>query len=195
MTTSDAADGRMVWYVKFCPVGREARRDYAWDKSKWGYTKDEVITKFTEHLYCAHSIVSDRLMQSICDDLEFVSYFDHGAEDPPTPPMPPSAVTPKQPAMPPPSVKNEPAENASSSSKRRKVEPPDEPPAPEPDEATVEIGRNDMAALMHATRLFAVTMDDAVATLGEAAATMSNFYRRAKSSESGDICCDRIIEK
>ena len=48
---------------------------------------------------------------------------------------------------------------------------------------------------MHATRLFAVTMDDAVATLGEAAATMSNFYRRAKSSESGDICCDRIIEK
>ena len=53
--------------------------------------------------------------------------------------------------------------------------PPDEPPAPEPDEATVEIGRNDMAALMHATRVFAVTMDDAVTKLGEAAATMNNL--------------------
>ena len=62
-------------------------------------------------------------------------------------------------------VKKTLAEKASGSSKKRKVEPPDEPPAPEPDEATVEIGRNEMAALMHATRLFAVTM----------AATMSNF--------------------
>ena len=48
-------------------------------------------------------------------------------------------------------VKKTLAEKASGSSKKRKVEPPDEPPAPEPDEATVEIGRNEMAALMHAT--------------------------------------------
>ena len=72
------------------------------------------------------------------------------------------------------------------------MKPPDEPPAPEPDEATAEIGRHEMAAFAHATeaietslanatklamttRLFAVTMDDAVATLGEAATTMSNL--------------------
>ena len=56
-------------------------------------------------------------------------------------------------------------------------EPADEPPAPEPDEDTIEIGPDVMAALMHAMRLFAVTMDDAVATLGEAATTMSNFLK------------------
>ena len=169
MTTSEAAEGRTVWYVKFCPYGREECRDYAWDKDKWGYTKDEVITKFTDHLYCAHSIVSDRLMQSICDDLEFGSYFDHGAEDPPTPPMPPSALTPKQPAVPPPPVKKTLAEKASASSKRRKVEPPDEPPAPEPDEATVEIGRHEMAALVHATEAIETSLVNAKkASLGDA---------------------------
>ena len=46
-----------------------------------------------------------------------------------------------------------------------------------PDEATVEMGRNEMAAFMHAAQLFAVTMDDAVATLGEAAATMNNLFK------------------
>ena len=50
MTTSDAADGRTVWYVKFCPVGREACRDYASDKDKWGYTKKEAFFRFREHL-------------------------------------------------------------------------------------------------------------------------------------------------
>ena len=89
--------------------------------------------------------------------------------------MPPSALTPKQLAIPPPSVKNEPAENTSSSSKTRKVKPPDEPPAPEPDEDTIEIGPDVMAALMHAMRLFAVTMDDALTKLGDAAATMGNL--------------------
>ena len=74
-------------------------------------------------------------------------------------------------------VKKTLAEKASGSSKKRKVEPPDEPPAPEPDEATVEMGRNEMAAFMHATQLFDVTMDDAVATLGEAAATMNNLFK------------------
>ena len=71
-------------------------------------------------------------------------------------------------------VKKTLAEKASGSSKKRKVEPPDEPPAPEPDEATVQIGRNDMTAFMRATHVFSVTMDDAVAKLGEAAATISN---------------------
>ena len=50
MTTSDAADGRTVWYVKFCPVGREACRDYASDKDKWGYTKKEAFFRLREHL-------------------------------------------------------------------------------------------------------------------------------------------------
>ena len=196
MTTSEAAEGRTVWYVKFCPYGREECRDYAWDKDKWGYTKDEAITKFTDHLFCAHSIVSDRLMQSICDDLEFGSYFDHGAEDPPTPPMPPSALTPKQPAAPPPSGKNEPAddpaENASGSSDRRKVQLLDAAPSPEPDDDTIEICPDVVAALNmadeqiktanrntkawnKATRLFASTMNDAITILENSAATMSNL--------------------
>ena len=191
MTTCGAAEGKTVWYIKLCLVNRQGCRDWRWD-----------------HLHCEHKIVSDKFVESLRDGLEFGTYIDHGAEDSPTPPMPTSALTPKQPAMPPPSVKNEPAENASSSSKRRKVETPDkapalksedddtveirndvvlainaadepadEPPAPEPDEDTIEIGPDVMAALMHAMRLFAVTMDDAVATLGEAATTMSNFLK------------------
>ena len=136
--------------------------------------------------------MSDEIVEWLRDGLEFGTYIDHGVEEPPTPSTPPSALTPKQPAvppppvkktlapqpaMPPPSVKNEPAENASSSSKRRKVAPPDESPAPEPDKATVEIGRQEMAAQVHATeaietslvnakklaratRLFALTLDD-----------------------------------
>ena len=149
-----------MWYIKFCLVNRQGCRDWRWD-----------------HLHCEHKIVSDKFVESLCDGLEFGTYIGHGAADTPTPPMPPSALTPKQLAIPPPSVKNEPAENASSSSKTRKVKPPDEPPAPEPDEDTIEIGPDVMAALMHAMRLFAVTMDDAVATLGEAATTMSNFLK------------------
>ena len=67
---------------------------------------------------------------------------------------------------------------------------PDEPPAPEPAEATVEIGRVVMAAIVHATeaietalanaqklvrstRLFATTMDDAITRLESAAASMT----------------------
>ena len=117
--------------------------------------------------------------------MEFETYTDpSGVEDPPEPPTPPPVMRPKpkQLALPPPPAKRTLAEKASERANRRiktekPDEPPDEPPAPEPDEATVEIGRNDMAALMHATRLFAVTMDDAVATLGEAAATMNNLFK------------------
>ena len=87
---------------------------------------------------------------------------------------------PKQLALPPPRAKRTLAEKASERANRRMKtekpdEPPDEPPAPEPDEATVEIGRNDMAALMRATRLFAERMGDAVTTIGEAATTINNL--------------------
>ena len=149
-------------------------------KELHGDTKDEVIDKFKDHLRCVHSFDSRKVpgvVESLCEILETETFLETAAEDTPTPPMPASALTPKQPAMPPPSVENEPAENASSSSKRRKVAPPDESPAPEPDKATVEIGRQEMAAQVHATeaietslvnakklaratRLFALTLDD-----------------------------------
>ena len=212
MTTSEAAGGRQVYYyIKFCPVDPTGCRCGPWNKDRWRHTKEEAVAKFRDHLYDKHRIVSDQLMQTFCDALEFETYNDPaGVEEPPEPATPPPVMTPKpkQLALPPPSVKNEPAENASSSSKRRKVETPDkapalksegddtveirndvvlainaadepadEPPAPEPDEDTIEIGPDVMAALMHAMRLFAVTMDDAVATLGEAATTMSNFLK------------------
>ena len=79
-----------------------------------------------------------------------------------------------------PPVKRTLTEKASERANRRMKtenpdEPADEPPAPEPDEATVEIGRNDIAELLHATRSFAEKMDDAVATFVEAAAAMSNI--------------------
>ena len=180
MTTSGAANGRERYYIKICPVGKDQCHDFIWDPKNYGDTKDEVIDKFKDHLRCVHSFDSRKVpgvVESLCEILETETFLETAAEDTPTPPMPASALTPKQPAMPPPSVENEPAENASSSSKTRKVKPPDEPPAPEPDEDTIEIGPDVMAALMHAMRLFAVTMDDAVATLGEAAATMSNFLK------------------
>ena len=94
-------------------------------------------------------------------------------------------------AVPPPPVKKTLAEEASASSKRRRVEPSDESPSsPEPEDATVE--RYDMVMalgsakdtidlsvanaknLAEVTRRFADTMDDAVTTLSEAAAMISN---------------------
>ena len=41
------------------------------------------------------------------------------------------------------------------------MEPPDESPAPEPDEATVEIGRREMAAQVHATEAIETSLVNA----------------------------------
>ena len=184
MTTSEAAGGRQVYcYIKFCPVDPRGCRGGPWNKDRWRHTKEEAVAMFRDHLYHKHRIVSDQLMQTFCDALEFETDTDpSGVEDPPEPPTPPPVMRPKpkQLALTPPPAKSTLAEKASERANRRiktekPDEPPDEPPAPEPDEATVEIGRNDMAALMRATRLFAERMDDAVTTIGEAATTMSNL--------------------
>ena len=184
MTTSEAAGGRQVYcYIKFCPVDPTGCRAEHWNKDRRRHTKEEAVAKFRDHLYHKHRIVSDQLMQTFCDALEFETYNDPaGVEEPPEPATPPPVMTPKpkQLALPPPPAKRTLAEKASERANRRMKtekpdEPPDEPPAPEPDEATVQIGRNDMTAFMRATHVFSVTMDDAVAKLGEAAATMSNL--------------------
>ena len=186
MTTSEAAGGRQVYcYIKFCPVDPTGCRAEHWNKDRRRHTKEEAVAKFRDHLYHKHRIVSDQLMQTFCDALEFETYTDpSGVEDPPEPPTPPPVMRPKPKrlALKPPPVKRTLTEKASErANKRMKTEnpdePADEPPAPEPDEDTIEIGPDVMAALMHAMRLFAVTMDDAVATLGEAATTMSNFLK------------------
>ena len=160
MTTSEAAGGRQVYcYIKFCPVDPTGCRCGPWNKDRWRHTKEEAVAKFRDHLYDKHRIVSDQLMQTFCDALEFETYNDPaGVEEPPEPATPPPVMTPKpkQLALPPPPAKRTLAEKASERANRRiktekPDEPPDEPPAPEPDEATVQIGRNDMAALMRAT--------------------------------------------
>ena len=128
MATCDAEDGRTVWYVKFCPVGGETCKNYAWDKFKWGYTKDEAVAKFREHLAQEHRIFSVEVAGSLCDALVFGTYIDHGIEEPHRPSTTLWALTPKLPAVPPQPVKKTLAEEASASSKRRRVEPPDESP-------------------------------------------------------------------
>ena len=98
-------------------------------------------------------------MQTFCDALEFETYNDPaGVEEPPEPPTPPPVMRPKPKrlALKPPPAKRTLTEKASERANRRMKtenpdEPADEPPAPEPDKATFEIGRNDMAALMRAT--------------------------------------------
>ena len=184
MTTSEAAGGRQVYcYIKFCPVDPTGCRVEHWNKDRRRHTKEEAVAKFRDHLYDKHRIVSDQLMQTFCDALEVETYNDPaGVEEPRGPATPPPVMTPKpkQLALPPPPAKWTLAEKASERTKRRMKtekpdEQPDEPPAPEPDEATVDIGRNDIAALLRATRLFAERMDDAVTTIGQAAATMSNL--------------------
>ena len=165
-------------YITFCPVDPTGCRGGPWNKRRWAYTKDEAVARFRPHLYNKHRIVSDQLVQTFCDPLGFETYSDPaGVKEPPEPPTPPPVMTPKtkQLALTPPLAKRTLVEKASERTNRgmkteKPDEPPDEPPAPEPDEATVEIGRNDMAALLRATRLFAERMDD----VGEAAATMSN---------------------
>ena len=184
MTTSEAAGGRQVYcYIKFCPVDPTGCRCGPWNKDRWRHTKEEAVAKFRDHLYDKHRVVSDQLMQTFCDALEFETYNDPaGVEEPPEPPTPPPVMRPKPKrlALKPPPVKRTLTEKASErANKRMKTEnpdePADEPPAPEPDKATFEIGRNDMAALMHATRGVVVTIDDTVTKLGEAAAKLSNL--------------------
>ena len=67
MTTSEAAEGRAVWYIKFCPEDRQDCRDWRWDKDKRGYTKEEASPRFKEHLYKKHHIVGPSA-DKICAD-------------------------------------------------------------------------------------------------------------------------------
>ena len=97
MTTSEAAGGRQVYYyIKFCPVDPEGCRCGPWNKDRWRNTKEEAVAKFRDHLYDKHRIVSDQLMQTFCDALEFETYNDPaGVEEPRGPATPPPVMTPK----------------------------------------------------------------------------------------------------
>ena len=67
MTTSEAAGGRQVYYIKFCPVDPTGCRGGPWNKGKWRYTKEEAIPGFKEHLYKKHHIVGP-IADKICAD-------------------------------------------------------------------------------------------------------------------------------
>ena len=128
----------MYCYIKFCPVDLTGCRCGPWNKDRWRHTKEEAVAKFRDHLYDKHRVVSDQLMQTFCDALEFETYNDPaGVEEPRGPATPPPVMTPKpkQLALPPPPAKRTLAEKASERTKRsmkteKPDEPPDEPPAP-----------------------------------------------------------------
>ena len=68
---------------------------WAWNKARWGYTKEEAVAKFRDHLYNKHRNVSDQLMQMFCDASEFETYNDPaGVEEPPEPASPMNGTMP-----------------------------------------------------------------------------------------------------
>ena len=97
MTTSEAAGGRQVYYyIKYRPMDPTGCRCGPWNKDRWRRTKEEAVAKFKDHLYDKHRIVSDQLMQTYCDALEFETYNDAvGVKEPPEPATPPPVMTPK----------------------------------------------------------------------------------------------------
>ena len=68
MATTDGAGGKMVYYIKECPVDPAVRKGQKWNKISWGSKfKEDAIPRFKEHLYKKHHIVGPSA-DKICAD-------------------------------------------------------------------------------------------------------------------------------
>ena len=148
MPTTDAAGGKVVHYFKECPVDGSGCKGSKWKKYNWGYSKDDLMERFKEHLYNKHRI-SGSIAESAIARAEYCTY----TEDPPhSPPPAPAAAQ----LLPPPNPKKSLSEKQEASAKMMmKAEAADEPPTPsaEAGEAIVELGRVD-TTIANSRKLF-----------------------------------------
>ena len=77
------ATGKVVHYIKECPLDPEGCRGQSWNKNSWGYSKEDAIARFKLHLCTKHRFVSP-LVDTICADLKWISYQSPGRISSPT---------------------------------------------------------------------------------------------------------------
>ena len=93
MTTTPPAGGKLVYWIKECPLDAKHCKGPKWNKKRWGHTKDEAILRFKEHLYSKHGITVPWAIETICECLEFETYIDEEdkVEEPAEPLAPPTS--------------------------------------------------------------------------------------------------------
>ena len=93
MTTTPPAGGKLVYWIKECPLGAKHCKGPKWNKKRWGHTKDEAILRFKEHLYNKHKFTEPSAIETICECLEFETYIDEEdkVEEPAEPLAPPTS--------------------------------------------------------------------------------------------------------
>ena len=75
MPTTEATDGKLVHYIKECPVNPKGCKGHTWNKQNWGYSKEDLIERFKEHLYNKHGVTGEVVIQIAIDLAEFDSYI------------------------------------------------------------------------------------------------------------------------
>ena len=79
---------QLTYVIKQCPMDADCK-GLSWNKKKSGYTKDEAIRNFKEHLYHTHGIKDPSVVEDICDRLKFECYIGKQKVSEPSPPQPP----------------------------------------------------------------------------------------------------------
>ena len=72
MPATDAAGGKLVHYIKKCSANPEGCKDHTWN---WGYSNEDLIERFKEHLYSRHRIVAEDFVEEAIELAEFDSYI------------------------------------------------------------------------------------------------------------------------
>ena len=75
MPTTDAAGSKLVHYIKECPVNPKGCKGHTWNKQNWGYSKEDLIERFKEHLYIRHRILEEDVVEEAIDRAEIDSYI------------------------------------------------------------------------------------------------------------------------
>ena len=79
---------QLTYVIKQCPMDANCK-GLSWNKKKSGYTKDEAIRNFKEHLCHTHGIKDPSVVEDICDRLKFECYIGKQKVSEPSPPQPP----------------------------------------------------------------------------------------------------------
>ena len=82
---------QLTYVIKQCPMDADCK-GLSWNKKKSGYTKDEAIRNFKEHLCHTHGIKDPSVVEDICDRLKFECYIGKQKVSEPSPPQPPVEV-------------------------------------------------------------------------------------------------------
>ena len=71
---TEVAGDKLCFYIQECPMDKNCKGP-RWRKNRWGYTRDEAILKFRDHLWNKHSIKDPELVEDLCGRLVFECYI------------------------------------------------------------------------------------------------------------------------